>query len=461
MKNTIVDIHCHPALKPYGKSFNLSPVGQNNTNVKKENSLWHYDPPSITDKLLNYIGGLTKFSQANATSLLYGNVKVVCASLYPLEKGFVTTKAGTGIIGDAIENFITGIGKNRIDFLQQITDYFEDLQGEYDFYTQLHNVTVNNYEGPTKYIIARNYSDIEAADDETVCIVITIEGLHVLNTTKPEEEVLANVDKLKAWTFKPFFVTVAHHFWNNLCGHAKSLSGIVGSATDQSENINTGFTELGWKVVDKLLDQNNRILIDIKHMSALSRQQYLNRYKDVPVIISHGAANGLRNMNEKVVDLKDTGYKLQQEDINFYDDELIIMAKSYGIIGLQLDERRIASASTLSDTPHSLFRNKIMHYRSALLWNQVQHIAELLDKNDLFSWDCISIGSDFEGIVDPLNAFWTAEEMPFLSDFLERHAHNYMENRGKLLKSFNQISAHEIVSRIFSENALRFMKQHF
>jgi microsomal dipeptidase-like Zn-dependent dipeptidase len=456
MANIHVDIHCHPSLKPYGKSFNRTPTGQNSANVNDDNSLWYYDPPSLTDKLLNYIGGLTKFRQANATALAYGNVRVICASLYPLEKGFVKTKLGTNIVGDTLQNFVTGIGKKRIDYLQEISDYFEDLEREYNDYTQLHNVSVERQ----KYIIVRNYSDIEAADENTICIVITIEGLHVLNTTLADDAVLANVDKLNAWTYKPFFVTVAHHFWNHLCGHAKSLSGIVASATDQSENINTGITDLGWKVIDKLL-QNN-ILIDIKHMSALSRQQYLSRYPQVPVIMSHGAANGWRNMNEQVVDLKDTGYKLLQEDINFYDDELLIMAKSNGIIGLQLDERRIASAATLSDTPHSLFRNKIMHYRSALLWNQVQHIAELLDKNDLFSWDNISIGSDFDGLIDPLNAFWTAEEMPFLSDFLERHAFNYMEGRGKqILKPYNQISASEIVSRIFADNALRFMKQYF
>lgn len=458
MANIHVDIHCHPSLKPYGKSFNRNPIGQNSTNVKDDNSLWYYDPPSLTDKLLNYIGGLTKFRQADATSLAYGNVKVICAALYPLEKGFVKTKLGTNIIGDTLQNFITGIGKKRIDYLQQMTDYFEDVEREYKYFTQLHNVTIEGL----KYVIVRNYSDIEAAEENTICIVITIEGLHVLNTTAPDDIVLANLDKIKAWPHKPFFVTIAHHFWNHLCGHAKSLSGVVGGVTDQSENINTGITDLGWKVIDKLLDKENRILIDIKHMSALSRQQYLNRYPDIPVIMSHGAANGWRNMNEQVVDLKDTGYKLLQEDINFYDDEIVIMAKSNGVIGLQLDERRIASAATLNDTPHSLFRNKIMHYRSALLWNQVQHIAELLDKHDLFSWDCITIGSDFDGLIDPLNAFWTAEEIPFLSDFLERHAYNYMETRGKqVLKPFNRISANEIVNRIFADNALRFMKQYF
>ncbi len=38
---------------------------------------------------------------------------------------------------------------------------------------------------------------------------------------------------------------------------------------------------------------------------------------------------------------------------------------------------------------------------------QIQHIAELLDKNDIISGDCIAIGSDLDGIIDPLNGFLT------------------------------------------------------
>jgi microsomal dipeptidase-like Zn-dependent dipeptidase len=298
--------------------------------------------------------------------------------------------------------------------------------------------------------------------------------MHVLNTglgrTPSETEVLANLAKIKSWDFRPFFVTVAHHFWNNLCGHAKSLAGFVAQETDQSEGINTGFTDLGWKVVDALLDNTNgrRILIDIKHMSALSRRQYLQRLstnyagQQIPIIMSHAAANGLRAMDAQVVDLKDTGPLLLAEDINFYDEEILAMARSGGIMGLQLDERRIASADTLSNTPHSLFRNKIMHYRSALLWNQVQHVAELLSSHGLFAWDCLAIGSDYDGIIDPLNAFWTEEQIPYLADYLERHAYDYMQARGpKVLTPNNQLSAHEIVTRIFGDNANRFMQKWF
>jgi hypothetical protein len=86
METPYIDLHCHPAMKPYGRSFSVSPTHSNSPDPAKPNSLWYYDPPSLTDKLLNYTGGLTKFSQANATALAYGNVHIVCPSLYPLEK---------------------------------------------------------------------------------------------------------------------------------------------------------------------------------------------------------------------------------------------------------------------------------------------------------------------------------------------------------------------------------------
>lgn len=474
METPYIDLHCHPALKPYGKSFSVSPTRSNSPDPAKPNSLWYYDPPSLTDKLLNYIGGLTKFSQANATALAYGNVHIVCPSLYPLEKWFVNNKLGTGSVSDVINDFALGIGKERINFIQQITDYYSDLKDEYNFYRQLHNTVVK---GQYRYVLVKNYTEIEYWQSRndgitTICFLLTIEGLHALNTgleTDPNpDEVLAHATELKNWEFKPFFVTFAHHFWNHLCGHAKSLSGLVADATDQSQGINTGFTDLGKQVLSILLDNtdNKRILIDIKHMSALARSEYIDYLKannlKVPLIMSHAAANGLRSRTEPVVDILETGYKLLQEDINFYDEEILYLVQSDGIIGLQLDERRIASAATLHDTPHSLFRNKIMHYRSALLWNQVQHIAELLNAHGLFAWNNIAIGSDFDGIIDPLNAFWTEEEIPFLADYLERHAYNYMQGRGStVLQTYNQISPHEIITRIFSDNALRFIKTYF
>lgn len=80
-QNNYVDFHCHSAMKPFGKSFNYNPVGVNSKRKNALNSIWRYNPPSLTDKLWNYILNLTKFSQANFTSLAKGGVKVVCVSI--------------------------------------------------------------------------------------------------------------------------------------------------------------------------------------------------------------------------------------------------------------------------------------------------------------------------------------------------------------------------------------------
>ena len=477
-KNNYVDFHCHSAMKPYGKSYNYSVIGKNNPRRNRSNSIWKYNPPTLVDKLINYIIHLTKFSQANFTSLSKGGVNVVCVSLYPIEKWFFANKINNEFIKDIASNFATGVGKKRVDHVQALTNYFKDLEMEYDFYKQLDGLVKRLPDGKFRYKLVNSYKEIEtikAQDNDkltTICVVLTIEGLHVLNQNiklpPKEEEFLANLQKLKNWNTSPFFVAIAHHFWNHLCGHAQSFTKLVKKKVDQSEGLDTGFTALGEKIVHELLSTQNgkRILIDLKHMSVASRNDYYKiidntpSYKNIPIIVSHGAVNGLQSFVKKEQLGSKVAGKFNPVDINFYDEEIIRLAKSKGIIGLQLDERRIASKKTLKNTKHSLSRSKIMHYRSELLWNQIQHILEILDNKNLFAWDCMAIGSDFDGIIDPLNSFWTSEELPFLADFLERHAFNYMQN-ANLKVAKNKIDADEIIDRVMSSNGLNFLKTNF
>ncbi len=480
-RNNYVDFHCHSAMKPYGKSFNYKKIGVNHKNRRRLSSIWHHDPPTLGDKLLNYIINLTKFSQANFTSLSKGGVSVICASLYPIERYFFDNNVKSEFLKDIAANFATGVGKKRVDAVQAMTNYFEDLEREYDFYLQMNNVVYQLPEGRFKYRLVRNYKDIdgvlEASKKETttvrtICVVMSIEGLHVLNSNllQPpnEADFLKNLKAIKKWDAAPFFVTIAHHFWNHICGHAESFTKLVKKKVDQAEGLNLGFTAMGVKIVHELLDDSNgkRILIDVKHMSITSRKEYYKilddtpAYKNIPIIVSHGAANGLNSFEDQTQTGSKVADKLNPVDINIFNSEIIQIAKSKGILGLQLDERRVANAKTLKATKHSLSRSKIMHYRSELLWNQVQHVAEVLDNEGLFAWDCLTIGSDFDGIIDPLNSFWTAEELPFLADFLERHAYNYLKDEPFKLKA-NNLDADEVIARIMSKNGMAFFKANF
>ena len=488
MKNFTIDLHCHPAQRPYGRSFSTDQPGTNDENPKKRTSMWFYDPPKGPDRLLNRVTGLAKFSQSNFAALSYGNVNCICAALYPIERDFFRMKTGTGAFTDFMANIASSLGRPRIDYLQNITDYFKDLEAEYDFYKQLDNVEIKLKEGRKKYVLVKNFQHLESlmlsADDkiETVFVIITIEGMHVLNTgldgVADETTVLANVDKLKNWEHRPFFVTFAHHFYNELCGHAETLVGFPQDLlTRQEHGMTYGFQDLGWKVMKRLLDNSDgkRIHVDIKHMNYRSRQEYFSwlkanhaeeyQRKEIPIIVSHGACNGKISFSNPspTPGLEMTASRMYDAEINFYDEEIIEIARSGGIIGLQLDERRIASKQfkrSLRLELASSTRRK--HSNSKMVWNNIEHIVCLLDKHDMFAWDCIAIGSDFDGLVDPINMFWTAEDMDDLMQYIERHAHNFLSNTEVPLKNaFNKITALEVVDRIFHYNAYEFFRKYF
>ncbi len=479
MENNFIDLHIHPALKPLGKSFERTP-GVNSSRRSDPNSIWYYDPPTFKDKLINLAVSLTKFRQADFTTLAYGGAHVVFVSLCGLEKGFVMNKLGTRLTGDLLNDLVIGIGRKRIDHIQAMKDYFTDLKLEYDFYKQLDGHRYKIDGEWYQYRIVNGFDEIDSPIDEgvnTIYVILTIEGTQVFNSglmsmgiTADEKEVLGNLRQMKQWDKRIFFVGMAHHFYNEQCGHAQSLSGIAKKICDQTDGMNTGFTDLGLKVLHGLLDNTNgkRILIDVKHLSVKARQHYYsilgNEYagEKIPIIVSHGAVTGLKSYENQVVEIQGSSGKFLEDEINFYDDEILRIDETRGIFGLQLDERRVSSKTYLKQSSMKTSRRKMLFAKSQLVWNQIQHVAEVLDKAGRFAWGIQAIGSDYDGMIDPLNGFWTAEEMPLLDSYLEKHAFNYLKSPDSAhLNSFNRIKASEIVQRFMHDNAYEFLSRNF
>lgn len=464
-KYKFADLHCHPNLKTFGYSFLKKP--------NNKSHIWNYKPPTFFSKLLNVVIGITKFTQADFTSMSKGNVKIAFVSLYPFEKGFFINNYFGKKTTARLANFVTSIGYDRIRYIQENNNYYEDLTNEYIFLKNSCKEVKKN-ENIFKWNFCSSLEALEKSlnNKNAIAVILTIEGAHVFNSglnkfgykTK-ETEVLKNVINIKHWEHPPFFITLAHNFNNDLCGHARSLNQL-GPLVNQFENINEGISNLGLKVIKALLENKNgkRILIDVKHMSVKSRFQYYKiieqDYKfDIPIIVSHGAVTGT-NLKGNHLSFVDSSY-LCPDDINFFDEELVFIAKTKGLFALQMDGNRLTNKSKLKKNILN-FNSKLAHKKSAqIVWNQIQHIAEVLDSHHLYSWGTACLGSDFDGTINPLAGIWTSECFQNLANELLELASAYLKNKNPLQVPANKnILSKDIIESFVFNNALMFLKKN-
>lgn len=468
---TFIDLHCHPSLKP----FSLACPGIiNSADPSVRNSIWYDDPPTNKDKRLNRSLTVTRFSQANFTELHQGNFRVVVVSLYPIEKGFFNSLTGTGRFADWLYNFTTGTGLKKVDFIQRNLDDFNELTCEYEFYKQLDDHELTIYGKKVRYRLVSDYNDIALnlnGSDDVISVVLSFEGANLLsndNSRPPDPDViLANIEKIKHWQHPPFFISLCHHFYNHFAGHARSFSGITRLLIDQEEGLDTGITPLGIEIIHSLLRKTNgrRIYIDIKHMSRPMRLAYYNilesLYRDekIPIIVSHGALNGHPRLND--FNGKTNNGLFNGDDINFFDDEIIRIARSEGIFGLQIDKRRITNRNERRKIRFfSLTRKKKFRRWNMLVWNQIRYVADLLDSNGLPAWDIMCIGTDFDGVVSPIDGYWTSTEIKHLYGNLLEYADDYLHNKTFMLQT-NNIPSGKIMDKIFFENTMMFLSKYF
>jgi microsomal dipeptidase-like Zn-dependent dipeptidase len=95
------------------------------------------------------------------------------------------------------------------------------------------------------------------------------------------------------------------------------------------------------------------------------------------------------------------------------------------------------------------------------VWRQIEHIAEVLDKEGLFCWGLQAIGSDFDGIVNPIKGLWTAENIRDLARELKIYAEAYLKKNRDTLNDFNRITAETLVARVLHVNTLEFIERNY
>lgn len=456
------DLHCHPTLKAYGRSFDKSNV------YPDRSSIWYQKNPGYLTLFLQRFLGITRFSQADLSSMASGRVRIAFVSLYPFEKSFFFTRWLPDPVSALVASWVTSIGRQRVYHLQQHKNYFEDLMGELRFLEQSSRQHLVNGTS-CSWDFLKNPSALSGKLKRHVHVIPTIEGAHILNTGlrsfgrhTSREEVFENIRQLKLLPHPPIFITLAHNFNNELCGHAPSLQGL-GVILDQSENLGCGFSRLGWEVMAKLLDPSKgaSIYIDLKHMSLTARKEFYpwhkSQWPDCPFVVSHGAFTGCR-MSEASIAHPD----FAADEINFFDEELLELARSQGVFGLQLDAKRLAPKRKIRKSIIPAPRKKRIRRAARILWSQIRHAAEVLDAHGLPAWDTLCIGSDFDGTIDPLDGIWSARELNVLANALLDCASDYLRGAPSLRMESNRQTAPETILHKFTiDNARRFLQRHW
>lgn len=466
----IVDIHIHSTLKPFGNSFysNTNPIVFNDPSC-----IWTIDKVTETDKFFENLLGISRYKQSDFNSLSQGQIKLAVVALYPIEKQFVHLKNQNLKFAELfLAQFASLLGKKRIEvIISPDFNYFEDLNKEYNYLKILNKTPAV---GSSKI-----YNLIGAKDDFTLntnlLIVPSIEGCHCfcngndtqdLNNWEQLEERVATVKK---WEYPPIYVTMAHHFYNGLCTHAKSLFETSGKLLDQKNGMRdynfipddnfSPISDIGHKLIHLLLSNENgkRILIDVKHMSQEARNQYYKLIESdysnkIPILWSHGAVN-----------------TEEPFEINLNFDDISIIYKTNGLIGIEIDQRILGyNKNRFSKWLSRIFssQGKEAYEDAAYFWNQIQIIAEFAFRNqladDLDPWKCICLGSDFDGVINPLNSYRDASSLSILYDNLVVHLMKYWETGKSVIpKNYQGRDANTVIYNILYNNAYTFIFNNY
>lgn len=379
-------------------------------------------------------------------------------------------RGGKFAIRDIIQSIYMKIPLSRINFVQSKNyDYFKELKEEREYLLKR-----NEQETSTKlfvpfvkrlfvnkkkilardkkkltatgtYVLAKSGKNVEEVINENqTAFVLTIEGANVFNTYDDFSEIKHKIDEVKQWEQPLFFITFTHHFNNYLAGHAHSIPDAGNLLLDQSEGMNSGFTHKGIKVLRHLLsiDENGtylpdkfgrRILIDVKHLNAKSRQEYFSNYvlpslnsaNPIPVIASHVAYSGVektddlvnRMVSEKDGDFSERyGHKFNSWNINLSDEDVVNIYKSDGLIGINFDQRVLGldkkDIKRKETHANYVWQNIKAMMKAVTLSNDPQ----IKSKKEIINTFCL--GTDFDGFIDPLNKYPTVMDFKQLGDDL-------------------------------------------
>jgi microsomal dipeptidase-like Zn-dependent dipeptidase len=409
------DLHCHSAFMSF---------------------LWRSKPRrTLRQKIMESARNRFAISLTNSASdidkLITGDVRLISASLYAIEKGF----SQLGVVRFFLffmtkidAKLLRNIRNGKLSYNQQIRRNIAYIKKA---------IQVN----PTvQFRLLNNASDF--IEDDKVNVVLSVEGSHALFSDiegRDELSIWSNLEFLKNEnTVRIFYMTLVHIQQNTFANHA---FGVPPKALRHRDFYpkGDGISTIGFELIKRCLDNKvgRSIYIDVKHMSLKSRIQYYEwraiYYPKTPIIASHMGVTGCSFKSIQINEfnfVKDRlelehrtvvsnfGVKFNNWSINLYDEEIVEILNSDGLIGLSLDVGILGANNknkeTFSALEFSWLKNNIQINQSEghafkevsdidYFVNNLVHILNVANSNSCINvLDQICIGSDFDGLIAPI-----------------------------------------------------------
>ncbi len=382
--NFFFDAHFHATLK---KQFARP---DNSTQAGAFSNPW---TTAVTQDFLEKLNDLQKCalrplvehslaSQSSLSQLHDSQVKLGVAALFFPDKGLMK------LITDS-KPFMRLINTGKLGELL-VGERFESLQKSIDAFKTVENdlelLKSANAKGQVVGILKDSIFDPQTGDVPQ--LVFSLEGLHCLrsnlnetNSERVTADILANLDKLRAKDIRIIFINPVHIDDSNELfanqAYAVDAFRIGGFDERHLRPKGNGLTEVGKRMIREL--QSREILVDVKHMGWIARRQlYAFRKAEnstTPLVCSHAGFTGCwfdnpaGKFSDYIIAPPDTegphGIRLNKANpyltdnsigfnvstINLFNEDIVAIFRSDGLIGISLDQR-VLGYSEVVDIPN-------------------------------------------------------------------------------------------------------------
>jgi microsomal dipeptidase-like Zn-dependent dipeptidase len=381
-------------------------------------------------------------------------------------------------------------------------------------------------------------------------LVMSIEGGHNLSNVpikgtarslNPEMQMEA-LQALPDWDFMSLNLChlsdIPEQSLGGFCQGLNKSAQVAFRSDDFFPKSDLGLTYLGKKVIDQcLLHPEKPVLIDIKHMSAYTRfdyyayrEQLIQDHPEVdrlPIVSTHtgftftGLGDYVTKQPYKLEKSLQNGCTVTPENrrigrttqrnnndlfcnpwsINLFDEEIVEIMRSGGLMGISLDKRVLGHAKCFKDGKrpryyeeevisepefeklfkHGIFPTAVEGFFEDLLkvpTRAERHImllclhlvhavrigyAALPWMENTSPWDHLCIGSDYDGLINPINGYDNITDLTKMRADLKKHlplADMLIEGENKKALKYvdNKVDAtflNEVVEKVMFTNGVK------